>query len=444
MPTTARPRTAVLAFQFLGCAYQPPAGDQTWAGQLHVVARPAAALRHAARPARLCLSATSTLRNTRQISTNGAAAAAEPYDDGTDHARFPPLEQLPPSVAGYPSPLPERALKSAKLAALHARLSLPAKLPLQTLARTLVDASADEHPNFNNSNLAFVGHTLINYHMAEYLMCRFPRLPMTVMYAAMEAYAGKKSLFNVARSWGVDAAAAPGGEVDPGLLQFVFDKPGVAMVRFGYKRTEEAYLEKYKWRRGISSRIMYDDDFGDLITKSEGIDTEAGSESDHMSYGNINTEAIAERAHANHVRAVVGAVYVHCGREAVQSFIKAHILSRTLNFESLFKFKNPIRELALLCAREEFEHPVARLLSETGRASRTPVYVVGIYSGSDKLGEGAGSSLVTARYKAVMNTLKAWYLYSPKEHVRVPSDMLIEGAKPWEPVYVDIGEIIAN
>ncbi len=32
MPKTAAPRTAVLDFQFLGCAYQPPAGDQTCLG----------------------------------------------------------------------------------------------------------------------------------------------------------------------------------------------------------------------------------------------------------------------------------------------------------------------------------------------------------------------------------------------------------------------------
>ena len=34
-----------------------------------------------------------------------------------------------------------------------------------------------------------------------------------------------------------------------------------------------------------------------------------------------------------------------------------------------------------------------RLLKETGRLSIAPVYVVGIYSGADQLGEGFGSSL---------------------------------------------------
>src|ERR1700738_2267212 len=42
-----------------------------------------------------------------------------------------------------PSPPPKKALSSAKLSALHARLSLPKKLPLQTLSRALIDRSAD-------------------------------------------------------------------------------------------------------------------------------------------------------------------------------------------------------------------------------------------------------------------------------------------------------------
>ena len=96
----------------------------------------------------------------------------------------------------------------------------------------------------------------------------------------------------------------------------------------------------------------------------------------------------------------------------------------------------------MLCAREGFEPPLARLESETGRKSRTPVYVVGIYSGKEKLGEGAGSSLDMARKIASMASLKSWYLYSPGNKVRVPSDMVEEGAKPWTPPHIDMGEII--
>ena len=358
------------------------------------------------------------------------------------------LQQSRINTLPRPSPLPERALTSAKLAALHARLSLSDKIPLQTLARTLVDASADENPSFNNTNLAFLGMTLINYHVAEWLMCRYPRLPMSILYSAMDGYAGSRSLYKVAQSWGVESAAAPGEEVDPGLLQFSLDADRVKVKKWGYVRPEAENLEKYKWRRGMASRVVMDDDFGDQVSNYLAEDNIPGSEDQlavnrRLTLGDPDEKLqIAFDVHASFVRAVVGAIYTHCGREAVKSFVRAHIQSRQLDLSKLFWFDKPTGELAKLCAREEFEKPVARLLSETGRLSRTPVFVVGIFSGQDKLGEGAAASLEAARTKAAINALKAWYLYSPGENVRVPSDMLVEGAKPWEPIHIDIGEII--
>lgn len=42
---------------------------------------------------------------------------------------------------------------------------------------------------------------------------------------------------------------------------------------------------------------------------------------------------------------------------------------------------------------------MSRLLRETGRYSSTPVFVVGIFSGKEQLGEGFGSSLKMAEYR---------------------------------------------
>lgn len=250
---------------------------------------------------------------------------------------------------------------------------------------------------------------------------------MAVLYEALRAYAGQESLHQVARRWGVEAAAAPGEEVDPGLLQWKPEGEHLVNTRWGYVRSEVERNSSY--RRGVSSRVVLDDVFGDALSKPES----AGQDC----HGSLQNDAFG-----SFVQAVVGSIYTHCGREAAKSFVTSHILSRQLDPSSLFQFQLPTRELAMLCAREGFEAPVARLESETGRRSRTPVYVVGIYSGKEKLGEGAGPSLDIARRKASMNALKAWYLYSPGNKVRVPSDMMEEGAKAWKAPHIDIGEII--
>lgn len=347
---------------------------------------------------------------------SSAAATNEIIDDIPIEETHQPL----------PSPLPQRAAESAKLAALHARLSLSKKIPLETLARALIVPSADKNNSFNNSNLAFLGHTFINYHVLEYLVCKNPRLPMAILYEALRAYSGHQSLHQIARRWGVESAAAPGEEVDAGLLQWKPEATPDAAARWGYIRAETE--QRSNSRRGLSSRVVLDDDFGDEVHPAKG---------EEETYNHFQ-----DVAYSSFVQAVVGSIFTHCGREAARDFVKSHILSRQVPLDGMFQFKLPTRELAMLCAREGFQAPTARLESETGRMSRTPVFVVGIYSGTEKLGEGAGASLDIARWKASMNALKAWYLYSPGNKVRVPSDMLEEGAKPWKAPHIDIGEVI--
>ncbi|KOS21414.1 54S ribosomal protein L3 [Escovopsis weberi] len=364
-------------------------------------------------------------------SSTAAAAAAYPTHE---QPPAPSRHQRQPPPPPPPSPAPEQAARSAKLAALHARLALPKKIPLEALARALVTPSADPAPNFNNANLAFLGSTIINYHVLEHLVCKWPRLPTVILYETLRAYAGTDSLQQIARRWGVEAAAAPGPEVDPGLLQWSAAGDGqqhALRTRWGYVRAEAA--KGPAWRRGLSSRVVLDDAFGDPLQPPPS----AASTTEELDFEQLQSEAFESL-----VQAVVGAIYAHCGREEAKAFVASHILSRQFDPSVLFHFQLPTRELAMLCAREGFEPPLARLETETGRLSRTPVYVVGIYSGEDKLGEGAGPSLDVARRKASMASLKAWYLYSPGNKVRVPSDTMEKSARTWKAPHIDPGEII--
>ncbi|KAF4125269.1 DSRM protein [Geosmithia morbida] len=390
-----------------------------WTGQMVYQARSGAAVGSHAQHSLMASCAAVSSR--RCQSTISSSSSTTPSSSPAETRRSP-----------LPSPRPERSLESAKLAALHARLSLSSKVPLQTLARALVTPSADANASFNNQNLATLGASIINYHVLEHLVCKFPRLPMAILYEALRAYSGPDALAQVARRWGTDEAAAPGEEVDPGLLQWSpAPKPASASATSaptsqstsGYVRAD---LDKY--RRGISSRVVLDDDFGDKVVSD--------ASSPH------NFEQLQNRAFSSFAQAVVGAIYAHCGRQSAKAFVDSHILSRYLDLSSLFAFNLPTRELSMLCAREGFEPPLARLESETGRLSRTPVFVVGIYSGKERLGEAAGSSLDMARRKASMNALKAWYLYSPASKVRVPSEMFEQGAKPWKAPHIDIGELL--
>lgn len=295
-----------------------------------------------------------------------------------------------------------------------------------------MDPTADQNVRFNNSALASLGSDILGYYMAEHLICHYPRIPMDVLFAAQEAYVGSKALFTISREWGVENAAEPGGEVDPGLLQFRHVQPGVDPTVPEDGTTEltgTGRNDQPGYRRGLSSRIVYDDQFGNLRRPDLGADSRLP----------VTT---ANDAATNFVRALMGAIYLHTGRVATRKFFVNHFLSRSLNLSKLFDFRYPTRDLSRLCLREGFEAPVARLISETGRETSHPVFVVGVFSGLDKLGEAPGGSLDEARNRAATAALKGWYLYSPMEVV-VPSE--VEGGDPtgkWKPNMVDPGEII--
>ncbi|MCJ1449503.1 MAG: hypothetical protein MMC23_010023 [Stictis urceolatum] len=265
------------------------------------------------------------------------------------------------------------------------------------------------------------------------------------MFAAMEAYCGPQTLAQIVREWGVENAAVPGGEVDPGLLQYKMVEAGNAdPTSQGILNKEVAppKKERPEWNRGITAYTVSENYFG------EKIDFDRRPE-DYEADPLLRIKDVRERykdgvthkrAASSFAQALFGAVYLHAGRAAAKAFFNAHITSRKLDLASTFVFKQPTRELSRLCAREGFESPVARILSETGRNSRTPVFVVGVFSGRDKLGEGTGASLDEARFRAAANALKGWYLYSPME-TRVPSDVE-GGGKEWKPVLIDGGEVI--
>lgn len=79
------------------------------------------------------------------------------------------------------------------------------------------------------------------------------------------------------------------------------------------------------------------------------------------------------------------------------------------------------RHLTSLLKRSKKEPAVSRLLSETGRHSSSPVFVVGVFSGEEKLGEGFGSSLKMAEVRACRDALIHHYAKEEKDF-HLPSD----------------------
>ncbi|CAO0802501.1 unnamed protein product [Mucor circinelloides] len=102
---------------------------------------------------------------------------------------------------------------------------------------------------------------------------------------------------------------------------------------------------------------------------------------------------------ADCMNALVGAIYQEQGQDAAKKFIHDFVLSRDFDVRPTIKVQEPKRHLSILMKQLNKQPAVSRLLSETGRHSSAPVFIVGVFSGENKLGEGFGSSLKMAEFR---------------------------------------------
>lgn len=105
-----------------------------------------------------------------------------------------------------------------------------------------------------------------------------------------------------------------------------------------------------------------------------------------------------------------------------------------------------------------------RILKESGRDTAQPIFVVGAFSGTRKLGEGPGSSLAMARQRAQADALRRIYLtrsfadsqesdggsslllyaHSDGSNPSLPSDTLVSPGQPYTPIRLGDESVEAN
>ncbi|KAG0677485.1 hypothetical protein C6P40_002652 [Pichia californica] len=289
----------------------------------------------------------------------------------------------------------ENAKLIPSIVSLHARLQLSPDYKYSTLVKSL-SCPIDSNSNFNNQQLSIFGSHILSFYVSEYLLTNYPRLPISILKSTIDSYIGNFSLYDIAKnSWGIDEDSTSK------LEKYLSNEP--ELFKFGRLR----FIKK--------------------VTKPE---------SNIIKYSNsINNpfELSKSEAFANSVRSIIAGLYIHSGEESAKNFINDHILSRQVDISSVFDFKEPGKLLTRLLKTNNMLSPTVRLISETGRLSNSPIYVVGCFSGNDLLATGEGSSLKEARVRSFVRALKAWYLYKPLD-AKVPSDSNFNG------MFVDDGE----
>ncbi|PWN48359.1 ribonuclease III [Violaceomyces palustris] len=209
--------------------------------------------------------------------------------------------------------------------------------------------------SLHNGALSTLGNSLMGMFSTEFLHLRYPHLPTRVLKAAVSAYVGPNTLAQVGSELGL------GGQ---GLL---------------------------RWDRNAKVQTK--------VWESKASLTRAPTKT------LLNKDVLAQA-----VRSLVGAIFQECGLSAARKFVINHFCSRNLPLAPLLKFQDPKKVLSSTCAKYDKEPPQSRMIAETGRLSISPVFVVGVWSGRTKLGEGSGSSIRMAEYRAAEDALRRLYL----------------------------------
>lgn len=310
----------------------------------------------------------------RALSTVSPARNAVPVH------RAAPAEHLPAVARRHPELWSSlRAQQPSALATLGARVHLlPRNLTPSEYARRLelvriacthpsfyaVQASVDElplsveeqqqvsslrAPTEDNAALSRLGNSLLGLIASEYLHIKYPNLPSRVLKLMVSSHVGPSTLADVANELGL---------MGQGVQRW--DRNGLYTQRLPNGATHDAPL--------------------------------------------LNMDIAAQS-----MRAIVALVFSELGMATVRAFVHSHFMSRVANLEELLKFRDPKRTLADLCRKYGKPQPQSRMIAETGRLSLGPVFVVGVWSGAVKLGEGAGSKIRMAEYRAAENALRRLY-----------------------------------
>lgn len=209
----------------------------------------------------------------------------------------------------------------------------------------------------DNAAMSVVGNSLLGMIAAEHLHLRFPNLPTRVLKAAVSAHVGPNTLVDVATELGL------GGQ--------------------GVMRWDQ--------RARIAKEQVDEDGKRYMIVEKE----------QKLMSRDVLVEAM---------RSIVALVFQEQGLEVARSFVRNHFLTRMVSMAPLLKFNDPKKTLSETCKKYAKERPQSRLIAETGRLSINPIFVVGVWSGKDKLGEGTGSRIKMAEYRVSFERSLVYYL----------------------------------
>ncbi|CEH15043.1 Ribonuclease III domain proteins [Ceraceosorus bombacis] len=257
----------------------------------------------------------------------------------------------------------------------------------------------------DNLELSILGNHLLGLLSSEVFHLRYPHLPVRALKAAVGAYVGPNTLSDFGGQLGISSAE---------LLKW--DRVGLKRLKLQEMQPGTQAVDRNPRR-----------------SRRDAIDAQKG----------ISTQDVLVQA----TRALMAVVFQEMGLPHLRHLVQTQLLTRSLPMSTFLKFRDPKRLLSMTCSKYDLEAPVSRLIAETGRLSQTPVFIVGIWSGETKLGEGTGSAIRMAEFRAAEDALRRLYLAQPSSKPDLPSrtlDSHFPSAKLPPSVWEDVQDVASS
>lgn len=280
-------------------------------------------------------------------------------------------------------------MTSPALAAFQKRIGISFS-NAQLLKQALTHKSVVTDPEANNEKLSSLGNKVLTLYAADFVDAKYPRLPKEAVESITEAYVGRQALYKISAHMG--------------LLPVLQWNSGLA------SDTDEASRDKDLAVKSLRGKVP-----PFVPTK---VHLESHQETvlcdDEVKLDRTGVVRVAAKS----LSALVGAIYRDQGSSSARQFVQSTVLSGKVNVADYLDFPAPKQRLTQLLSSLKRERPISRILKETGRKSSHPIFIVGVFSGTEKLGEGAGSSLQMAENRAVRDALTKHFGaedHSPRE-----------------------------
>ena len=116
---------------------------------------------------------------------------------------------------------------------------------------------------------------------------------------------------------------------------------------------------------------------------------------------------------ANSFEAVIGAIYLERGYDDASTFIHEHIIAKLPAILEEGSWRDPKSHLQEVVQRKDGNTPQYKVLHEEG-PDHEKTFTLGVYSGHQLVGEGAGPSKQIAQQQAAKNALRRYEGGQPK------------------------------